>query len=70
MARPFSSMNFFRPSSSSSLKPSSVATAVGTGYSIFKVALVSSEASRASTGLMTYFLISATCSSVREPSSR
>ena len=52
MARPLSAMNFFSCSSSSWLKPSSTLTGAGTGYSIFRVCLVSSEASRASTGLM------------------
>ena len=57
MARPFSFTKLARPSSSSAQKPVRVSTVLGVGYSICRVSLRERLASRASTGLMTYFLI-------------
>ncbi len=69
MASPRSAMNAARPAVSSSQKPSIVSTGSGSGNSCASVATGSSDASRASTGLMTYFFTVAMSSSESAPSS-
>ena len=67
IASPRSSRNLRSASSSIALKPRMVSTRVGISYSIFNVLNSSSEASLASTGLMTYFFTASTSASVRSP---
>ena len=68
MARPSSSRRASSAAASMEVKPSTVRTVVGMSYSIRRVSGSSRDASRLSTGLMTYFLTASTCSAVSSPS--